>query len=83
MQNSKSNNFNYKFIKILKCQYLERIYWNEANKIPHKYIFFYRSMRSCTQNLTIKFVNSIWENKRLLHIAKLKKTSIRLLINED
>ena len=54
---------NYEFLKILKSWYLKSIYWDESDKIPPEYIFSYRSMRNRSQSLTLKFVNSIWEER--------------------
>ena len=62
MQTLKSNNFSSEFLKILKSWSLENIDWDESNKISNVKVFSYKSMRNHSQSLTLKFINSIWED---------------------
>ena len=49
------------------------IYWDESMKIPHEYVFSYRSMRNHSQSLTLKFINSTSEEHMKTKSVKTKE----------
>ena len=59
---------NYKKSIFIKYNILKRIYQD-----PHEYVFLYRSIKNHNQNLTLKFVDLIWE-EHICHVGmRIKK----------